>query len=796
MVGRAISIVNRRYGRRIFVWAALLASAALALDFVPLFDLLGYDFSFVVGLLAALAAVDIGQGVVAAAARVDTAGGAPSTDRPAAAPPPTALRQVTWAIAGGLGILIAPLALSLMNMLRVLNCNLPAGLGFFALLPVGTVLYAAPAGVLAGLTFPRRGRLAALSLPVLSVAWGLWRLYADPPVFAFDPFAGYFPGPIYDEALRPPLRLLLFRMVNLVWITTAVALASAAGGRGADPRRWRRRPLIIAAPLLLASIVLFQARGAIGWHVRRPDLERALDGERTTPHFVLRYDAHQGYSAIELALALEDLEFRYDQLRRILGVEPKLPITVYEFPSAELKKSLVGAGNTLYAKPWTREIFVQSERFPSTRLRHEMAHVFAGAFGDRLFGVSLAWRWRGPFPVPVLASGLVEGIAEAADYGGSDELSTVHQQAAAMIADGRAPPLEAVVGAGFSTLSGARAYTVAGSFCHFLLATRGPERLRQLYRSAGNFLDVYRTPLSNLEREWREFVARQPLSARDRAQASEQFRRPAIFRKVCARELAARAAEARTLLAAAPERAVRLLEENCRDDPREPTFRLALGEAWAAAGQSGRAIELLGQLGSDGDLTAPMRARVASLAGTLYFQSGDFGNAEASERRVLALAAEDADRRGAYAKLHALAAPAARQTLGRALYGDQPGVAPDPVLVFFLMGEYARIFPEQRLGPYLIGRQLLTRDPAHALPYLRRACDEDDSPPAPIALAPELVRECRRMIADAAYRVGDFPRARAALGRQLTDAASEAERLRALDMIERIAWADAQPRAL
>ena len=115
-------------------------------------------------------------------------------------------------------------------------------------------------------------------------------------------------------------------------------------------------------------------------------------------------------------LAGEDLEFRYHQLADTLGIEPKTPITVWEFPSAEAKKALVGAGNTLYARPWTREIFIQGDRFPSLRLRHEMAHVFAGAFGDPLFGVSLTIRRWGPFPVPVLASGLVEGIAEAADF--------------------------------------------------------------------------------------------------------------------------------------------------------------------------------------------------------------------------------------------------------------------------------------------------------------------------------------------------------------------------------------------
>ena len=67
MLGRAISTVNERFGRRAVIWGAILTALALLLDFVPLFDLLGYDFSFAVGLCAALAAADIGHGVVAAA---------------------------------------------------------------------------------------------------------------------------------------------------------------------------------------------------------------------------------------------------------------------------------------------------------------------------------------------------------------------------------------------------------------------------------------------------------------------------------------------------------------------------------------------------------------------------------------------------------------------------------------------------------------------------------------------------------------------------------------------------------
>src|SRR5450755_2329547 len=56
-----------RFGLRPFIWGGFLALLAVALDFVPLYDLLGYDFAFAIGFGAALAGVDIGQGVMARA---------------------------------------------------------------------------------------------------------------------------------------------------------------------------------------------------------------------------------------------------------------------------------------------------------------------------------------------------------------------------------------------------------------------------------------------------------------------------------------------------------------------------------------------------------------------------------------------------------------------------------------------------------------------------------------------------------------------------------------------------------
>ena len=124
-VRRAVNEARLRFGLRVPIWAALLAILAVVLDFVPLFDVLGYDFSFALGLAAALAAVDVGQGLVARAGRPTDAVGL--------------LRLCGQACALAAGLLALPLLLSIANAARVRNCSFAAGFGFFALLPLATV---------------------------------------------------------------------------------------------------------------------------------------------------------------------------------------------------------------------------------------------------------------------------------------------------------------------------------------------------------------------------------------------------------------------------------------------------------------------------------------------------------------------------------------------------------------------------------------------------------------------------------------------------------------------------------
>jgi hypothetical protein len=783
-LARTLAWINFHHGRRALVWGAALAALALTLDLLPLVDVLGFDFCFAVGLLTAFAGVDIGQGTAEATRR----------NRPAARP----LGLVLRALAASSAVLVAPLLLSLANAVRVRNCNLGAGLAFFLLLPVGTALFAAGTGAAVAIAVPRPrlGRMLAFSLPLFSIAWGLLRLYREPAVFALDPYAGYFPGPIYDEALRPPLRLLWFRLANLTWLATLVATLQWLCHDPARPLRLSLRPLralalawpklVVAALLMIASAAWLANRERLGFHATHAALAELLSRETRSQHFVLRSDPG-AESDRDIALAQDDLEFHYHQLTRILGAEPESPITVYRFPSAAAKKEAVGAANTLYAKPWSREIFVQADRFPARRLRHEMAHVFAAAFGDRIFGVALAWRFWGPIPLPRLALGLVEGVAEAADFDDPGGRFTTHEEAAALIALGSAPDLRRALGAGFTLESGPRAYTIAGSFCRFLLDRFGAPRLRELYRSAGDFDRVYGTPLGALENDWRAFLAALAVDQDSRAQLAETFRRSAIFHKVCARELAARVAEARTRMETSPTDAVALLSSACSDDPDEPTYRLDLAEALLAADQIPRALAVLSELKADESMTRALRYRAASLEAGIEFRASRVQNSEAALKQALANATDDGDERLAKAKLRALADARAQESLGRVVFGDERGRPIDPGLLVFLVGEFARAFPGEALGPYLVGRQLTWRDPRLAAAQFAAACPLPEGGSA-VPLDAVFLKECRRQWGESAYLAGELEAARAATTWVVEHADREADRLRARDFLARIAW--------
>src|SRR6478735_6742680 len=196
-----------------WLWLPTLAQTllSLVLCFVPLFDLLAYEYCFAVGLLAAITSPMIGLRASGRAGR-----------------PGEALRH---ALGYATLQLLPGLVLIALNATRVRNCNFVDGISFFVLLPVASAWYGAALGALTARVCLNMSRAVRVAVAVVTVvaplAASLWALYTQPPIFVFDHLWGYFAGSLYDESIGIDTRLLMFRLGTALRIVAIAAVVVA-----------------------------------------------------------------------------------------------------------------------------------------------------------------------------------------------------------------------------------------------------------------------------------------------------------------------------------------------------------------------------------------------------------------------------------------------------------------------------------------------------------------------------------------------------------------------------------------
>jgi hypothetical protein len=516
---------------RLRSWPALsfwlVATAALGASacFVPLFETLGYELSLACSLFASL-----GAGHVAAtiAPRI----------RAGKMPPLGKGRAVASlygrALAAGLKLLVAPLALSLLNTLRVPPCNLAEGALFFALLPVASVAAATAVGASLGALFRSAKAAVAAWFAVWIaslVAAGL-EFYATPAVFLYGPFFGYFPGVLYDTLVEVRQNLVTYRAVTAIDVAAILAIAAAAFDHAEiqlRPALLRARPKMAIGAAALALLVLgaHLAGPMLGHRARRADLERELPVRVARGGLDLFFP-----EGIEPAVARElsdDAAFSLSQVEAFFEPVSRRRISVFFFAGFEAKGRAMGAARTNVTKPWRDEVYVVVDDVPHEVLRHELAHAVAASFGRGPFGLAAAAGGLVPDP------GLVEGFAAAAE-GPRGEL-TSQQWAAAMKRLGILPPLARSMGLGFFGFSAPRVYTAAGSFVRWLRAEHGPKALREIYGGA-SFETATGDDLVGLERRWHVFLDTVALEPQDLSAARLRFDKPSVIGSTCVHEVA------------------------------------------------------------------------------------------------------------------------------------------------------------------------------------------------------------------------------------------------------------------
>ncbi|MFT3709540.1 MAG: hypothetical protein QM817_18080 [Archangium sp.] len=713
--------------RGVAIGWVLLTSVQLALTFLPLMDVPGYELSS--GCCLALTFL------------------APFMAMPA-------VRHGATALELALVLLSTTLPALLFATVRTWfgPCDPFANIAFVPVLIIPTVLVLTATALLIARLSRRRVLTVFLWIVLVGITalWTTWPVLAGPQVFAFNHFGGFLPGPLYDEELSVGASLLWFRFATVLLALGVLAWLS------------RRRLVALGALVAFGAI---EARGtALGFRATDESVSQALGGVLETDELVLHYP--RGVPDEDVAKMVGDLRFRLHQLVDFFGAKPEGKVTVWWYRSTDEKQRLVGAASTQFAKPWRREVHVNSLGFPHPVIKHELVHALAAPWGAPPFGVAASWFGFMPHV------GVVEGFAVAADNP-IDEL-TLHQWCAAMKRKDLLPDVaQLMTPQGFYGTAHTRAYTTAGSFLRWLAEVHGKDKLRALYRD-GDFEHAFGQPLPQLAKDYEVFLDTLQLDTEAVNQAFGRFRRGSLFDRPCAREVARLASDAGDLLYADPLQAMRLLERCRAIQPDEPSHALAQAQLSRKLGRRDDARALL-----ETELTRlqndPTAWADAALArADLAMEDGQVEVAEALWKRALELKVSPTIDRTALVRLESM---------------KLTGVARDAVQKHFTPGnEETRLLalrdaaveaPGSMPVRYLLGRRLVQAgESAQALEVLQALLGTE--------LPPSIQKESAKLAIEAAFGAG---KCEVIEELRRTQSHGQAFDLRAADWLERCRFA-------
>ena len=699
----------KRFAERVGVSGALFVAAALVACFLPLLDVLGYEFAALVGALVSLV------GIPRVVARVG-----PLRSAAVVGSDPGSCRWKLAAVqARDLAALVAVAGLlSLLNMVRVRNCEPGVGLAYLVVFGFGAIPMAVATGLVAAHARAAWQRYTLVfALLVASFASTLATLALQPPIVAYDTYFGYYAGSIYDESLIGFRGHLLFRVWSFGWAALVLALVEFR-------RSAKRRDARIALGATLVVAALFAWRGDLGLERDRAYVIEALGGHVETEHFDIYYEA-AAFDDRELTLLVSDHEARYAELAEFWELEPEGVsggrLRSFVYGSRETKGALMGGRSTLVAKIWLGEMHITWDGIGDELLAHEMAHLFLRDDGNGPLKLASANGL-----IPIMA--LVEGAATAAAWG-AGELDYHHWSAAIYRLELGEDISDLLGPAGFWGRYSRRAYTLTGSFARWLIDTHGPATFRAAY-TRGDFEGAYGSSLEALVAEWRAFLDAIELTDEQLEVARFRYDRPSLFGRLCARSIATRFEEGDAYRVAGDDQAAaRCYETILDDDPTNVSYRQRIAERYAAMGDTRAARHHASQIVEADGAGRARKVRAMELLADLDWASGDVGSAREAYAALADELGTEGDLRRVLAKLHAVSAEAGPLTerAVRRYLATRPSPPAATVSTELL---WAATREQSGLAAYLAILRLDTDTPSGVLPELAATIDRAALHPA------------------------------------------------------------------
>jgi len=648
----------------------------------------------------------------------------------------------------GFGLAALGLVIVFGHGLRVGMCDASWGIELYLLAPLpGAMLagvWGAAVGLAAGRVRPGWRRrtlciLGALSGPLCGIGFSLGRFYTSPMVFAFDPFFGYFAGPLYDTVIDAFWTLATYRTGTAL---TLLALGCAAAFfddqlkfRGFRGRGWLAGVGLSAA---LLSATLIWHGSALGHFSTRASIEAALGQQVYGARCDVKYSS--GISRRDALLFARDCdaELRADEAYFEIQGPPR--VTAFLFANEGEKGRLMGASSTYIAKPWRREIYVQASAYPHPVVGHELAHVLAGSFGQGPFRVS------GPLGGWIPDPGRIEGVAVAASPNDNDDF-TLDEWANTLLELQLLPPLESVFRLGFLGQNSSTAYTVAGAFLHWFHDHYGAAALRRWY--GGEPIDrVAGKSFAELEAAWRADLARVNVAPALLDEARVRFDRPSLFGRHCPRIVDKLNGVANQKLGSGDTAGARReISELLRLDPHHTGAKFELAACEVKDGNEAAALNAYATLAASPELAKLERAGAREAQADVELRAGRLADARRDYDAVAAIVADE-DRLRTLDVKRSPENEVQRRAIVDLLVGD-PILGASFEVAAPRIAAWAAAEPENGLPSYLLGKNLFGRGRfAEAGEYLDQALAKKLS-------LPRVAREAWRTRLTLACAVGD-----------------------------------------
>jgi tetratricopeptide (TPR) repeat protein len=699
------------------VAAAVVVLGLGAIGFLPLFGGPGYEHAVASGLLVPSAAA------IATALEL------------AALPCPAPLGCAARGLASGAALAALAYLTAIAHGLRAGMCDFWGGSLLFALTAgmgalLGGVWGAFVSEIARRQRTAARRRIACVLLavagPLLGVAVSIWRFFASPMIFAYDPFFGFFSGALYDTVVDVRVELWTYRAGTFAAIAGYVLVAAAfvrgktGGIAGAIDLRSalrspRARACLACGIALLGGTVAIAANGPrFGHWQTAATIARALGGRASGPRCDVLYP--DSLLPDQVALLVRDCEEELAADETRLGTHLDGRLTAFEFESAEQKRLLMGAADTSIAKPWRREIYVQVSPYPHPVLGHEIAHVVAGTFAQGPFRVG-----GGLIPNP----GLIEGIAVATSPG--DGELTDAEWARAMLDAGILPSLRELFSLDFFGQNASKSYTVAGAVIGWALDRWGPETVRAWY-GGGSIEALTGLSWAALDEEFRGWLRSLVMPTEASAYAKAMFERPSVWARRCPHAVDAlhrsadRCRDERRF-----DHAVADYSAALALDPQDWHALLDRARIAARYGDGAAGLAELRRLASEENVPRTWRDRAEEAAADEDLLRGHLAEAEDAYRRIAARTIDEDAARTLEVKAIGARDEDAREAIADLLVGS-PGHPVDAWLGALSMGLWAAASTEASdpsgdgLAAYLVGKNLMLHDDyPRAAAFLDRA---------------------------------------------------------------------------